>query len=467
MATSQILFFLPALIAGLAFLGIISIFHRKSRFTLASMSVVLAAISIISAYLLSASVNTTLLEVLHVYPFSMLMLSFFSAALILILVLFYDDKAEFNALALLLSFSAVGIFIIAMANSLISILLASELVAVPTILMVALNGFHRTEAAAKLFLLSAISIAVMSFAIALIFPYDATFSLALASASLHISGNYLVLLSMALFIAAFAVEAAFFPFNLWVSDVYSGSPGYVTAFIAGINKKVAFVATLEVLFIVFAAYHSQISYIFEILAIFTMFFGNLVAMAQRNIKKMFAYSSISQAGYIAVGIAAVSALGITAVIFQIVAHAFMIIGAFAIVFWLEEKGIISLDDYRGLGSRNGLAAIALTLFMLSMAGVPPLMGFVGKFLLFSSAIYSGLLALALIGVLNSFLSIYYYGRLISYIYEDRRGKPLLLQWQVKAVVLISLAVILIFGIYPEPLISGATIAAKSLINFVL
>jgi NADH-quinone oxidoreductase subunit N len=358
----------------------------------------------------------------------------------------------------------MGTIIVASATSIIEIFIGLELMAIATSFMILFEGKHRTEAAIKFFILSSLSIAVFSFALVLIFPFNAQLTLTPIAQNPNISGIYLIIFSMALFAAAFGFDAALFPFNLWIPDVYQGAPTYVTSMLAGINKKIAFVALMEVFLFVFIAYQSTFSMIFVVLAILTMFFGNLLALVQKNIKRMFAYSSIAQAGYILIGIAVTTQYGIEASIFYIIAHSFMIIGAFAIVLWLESKNIRTVDDYAALNSRNSFAAISLTLIMLSMAGIPPLIGFAGKFLLFSSALSANMLLLAILAIINSFISIYYYGRVINVMYLSKEQKKLRIDPYIAAVVVIVLAVIIIFGIYPQPLINVASIASKSILG---
>ena len=142
----------------------------------------------------------------------------------------------------------------------------------------------------------------------------------------------------------------------------------------------------------------------------------------------------------------------------------MIIGAFALVMWLESKNIRSIDDYTALNSRNGFAAAALTIFMLSMAGIPPFIGFIGKFLLFSSAISANLILLAIIGIINSFISVYYYAKIISAMYSRKDEKGIKMENYIIAVVLVALVVVILFGIYPQPLITVAATAGKAILG---
>jgi NADH:ubiquinone oxidoreductase subunit 2 (chain N) len=209
-------------------------------------------------------------------------------------------------------------------------------------------------------------------------------------------------------------------------------------------------------------YSGLFSNVFQVLAILTMFFGNIVALVQTNVKRLFAYSSISQAGYIAIGFVSASQYGIEASIFQIFGHAFMIIGTFAIVLWLESKNIKSIKDYTGLSSRNGMMAFSLTIFMLSMIGIPPLVGFVGKLLLFTSAINSGFIALAVIAILNSFISVYYYAKVILSMYSTSDKGAMESSWSVNTTVMMCMAVVVFFGLFPGTLTTIASVAAATL-----
>lgn len=448
-------------IAAVMLLVITSIAFQLLKMKRAAMfasTLLFATTAVFSAHLLITGAALNVLGVVAINSFSMLLMVLFSITMMLVNAISYKHSRSYTPFVMLTSFSFVGMLAVATASSLISIFIGLEIMSVSTAFMILTDGKHAIEAATKFFIMSSVSIAIFAFAMALILPYDPQLSLASLTAS-AITGNYLITLSIALFAAALAVEAALFPFNLWVPDVYDGAPGNVTAMLAGINKKVAFFALIEIFIVVFIAYKSIFSLIFFALALLTMFYGNIVAIAQKSVKRMLAYSSISQAGYILIGIAAASAFGIEASIFQIIAHAFMIIGAFSLVMWLEEKNIKTIDQYTGLNSRNRFAALSLTILMLSMAGIPPLMGFYGKLLLFSSALSSGMLALAVLGILNSLISVYYYAKVISAMYTNREHPRLATERYVAAAVVAALAVVIIFGIYPQPIISLATQAS--------
>ncbi len=449
-----LLFLLASSIAGL--------FHRRKSVTFLINTSLFALIAIASIASMIYGSTYTIAGVINFNAFSELFITLFSVSLLLINILAYRYSENHDTFSFLLALSFTGMFFISTASSLLEILLGFEMMALPSVFMIIGEGRSRLEAGIKLFFLGVLSITVLVFATSLLYSYNPSLSL-VSMQPLQGTIPYLLVLAIILFIASLGVETALFPFNLWVPDVYQGAPGFITAMLAGINKKVAFVALLEILFIVLIPFSSTFTPILVLLSILTMFFGNLVAMVQENVKRMFAYSSISQAGYILVGMAAAGSLGITASIFQIVTHAFMIIGAFSVVMWLESRNMHTVDDYSGLFRSNGFAAVSLTLLMLSMAGIPPLMGFYGKFLLFSSAISSKLLYLAVIGIVNSFISIYYYGRLINSMFVKKEKRKEKMSLTVITVVSVTLAVILLFGIYPQPILHLASMASAALL----
>jgi len=453
-----------AVLALIVASGLAAALHRKKAVV---FTINLPLMAIDTALFLSIFAEGTRISVLgifNMYPFSALFASLFLASGALIYLISYRYSDDFCNFSALFGFMLIGVVSVASSLSLVTTIVGVELVSLSTVFMIVLDGKSRVEPAVKLFLLGAVAIAVLLFAVSLIFSYDPSLLLSGFNAAGAASGNYVLTLAIILFAAGFSFEASLFPFNLWVPDVYQGAPTNITAMLAGINKKVAFVAIMTTFFILLSKYTATFSIIFELLAILTMFFGNIMAFVQRDVKRLFAYSSISQAGYILIGIAVADSLGIEASIVQIMAHMFMVIGAFSIILWLETKGLRSIDDYSGIGYRSRFAGIALSIFMLSMAGVPPLLGFTGKLLLFSSAVDNGMIILAGLGILNSFMSIYYYGRLMGSMYTKKSGEKLFVDGYIMAAVVVCLAVILVFGIYPGPVIHAASAASLSLLG---
>ena len=455
---------LLVLIAFMVLFSLFTLFLRRRKIYKIVEIAVAAFIAITAFSMLLSGYNSNFLYLFQANAFSELLFAALSMGVLLILLISFDSEPQ-SETAMFVSFVMLGLFMVAFAYSLIAIIVGLEFVMLSTVFMILSYGKKYLEPALKLFVLGAISTAIFVVALALLLPYDS--SLALVNMGAAGAGKFIVGLALVLFVAALSIESAAFPFNLWVPDVYDGAPGNITALMAGINKKVAFIAILEIFLVVFASYgvygnSHLVSQVFFLLSILTMFFGNLIALVQKNIKRLFAYSSISQAGYIFIGISAATHLGIEASIFYIISHMFMIIGAFAIVFWLESKNIKSIDEYAGLKDRNAFAAISLTILMLSMAGIPPLVGFAGKFALFSSAVYANDIILALIGIANSFLSIYYYAKVINQMFQKKEVKRIRLGINIIAVATICLIFVIVVGIYPQLLLGLASAAASAI-----
>jgi len=333
----------------------------------------------------------------------------------------------------LLMFSISGMMLMAQATDLIVMFLALELLSIP---LYVLSGFARPradseEAALKYFLLGSFSGAFVVFGIALVF--GATGSTALATV-LEVARNgaanlTLLVIGAGLVVVGLGFKVAAVPFHMWTPDVYQGAPSAVTAFMSVGAKAGGFAALLRIFMVAVPSTSAHLWLVFEILAILTMLLGNLVAIAQTNIKRMLAYSSIAHAGYILMalvtyGLPTTAPIGVAAALFYLVAYAVTSFGAWAVVIALEKaegKGL-ELDDYAGLGRKYPLLALAMAVFMLSFTGVPPTLGFMGKFYLFGAAIHGGFVGLALFGVVTSLISAYFYLRLIVIMYM-REGDP--------------------------------------------
>ncbi len=441
--------------------GALAILHRKKESAFI-VQVVLLIMNLIFAILFFVTGGQTIaFSVFTIYSFSALFIGLFSLLFLLIIILTYKHSMKFNYVSLLISMVYFGAIAVSTSTSLIITIIGIEMVSIGSIFMVLFEKRDSIEAAIKLFILSGSAIAILTVALALIIPYDSTFAITAIISSGPL--NYILLFSLLLFGVGLLFEVGAFPFNLWIPDIYEEVQGNITAMLSGINKKVAFVAIIVVFGIVFVRYWYIFSEFFSIIAIFTMFFGNIMALIQTNIKRMFAYSAISQSGYILIGIATASQFGFEASIFQIIAHSFMIIGTFAIVMLLEFRNIKTLNDYSGLMYRNGFLGFSLTIFILSMIGIPGLMGFYGKFLLFASAINANIVILAIMGLINSVISVYYYGRIISIIFKSSNKNKIFIDKYSYFVILVALSFIIVFGIYPTPLIIASQLASSSLL----
>ncbi|MDE1855005.1 MAG: NADH-quinone oxidoreductase subunit N [Candidatus Micrarchaeota archaeon] len=444
---------LVALLAiGNVVLRIIGGKDRHLVFNLAVLLVLLPAI-----YMLGSSPGTHF-SMISVNPFSVFFFMLFTATMFLLNLIAYARSKDYNDFALLGAFALTGMYLVVSSVSLITIFLGLELMSIPSAFIVLLSRRQSLEAATKLFIMASVAIAFLSFAVVLV--YGSSNSLALQSQQ----ASGLIYFALALFIASLGFEASIFPFNVLLPDVYQGSAGYATAMLGGLNKKVGLAALMQVLILVFISFHLAFT-IVAVLAVLTMFYGNLVALVQTNLKRLFAYSSISQAGYILIGIAVATQSGVGASIFQMFAHAFLFIGALGIVAWLESKDRNEINDVIGLYKENRFAAIALTIFMLSFVGLPFTTGFMGKFLIFLSAVNGGLVWLALFGVINSIISIFYYAKVMTAMYTTKFGSyHIKMDRYTFTVIAACLAITLAFGIYPQPMIQAVTGAAGHLIG---
>ncbi len=323
-----------------------------------------------------------------------------------------SSRAEYY---LLLLSSTLGMMLMAAGADLIVIFLGLELMSISLYILV---GFLRgrsisNEASLKYLLLGAFATGFLLYGIALVYGAVGTTNLReieLALAQGRINSDLMLLAGLGLLIVGFAFKVAAAPFHMWAPDVYEGAPTAITAFLSAGPKAAAFAAFFRVLMLSMAPLKGEWVAALGLLAVLTMTVGNLGALTQQSIKRMLAYSSVAHAGYVLVALAAASGKGVSAALFYLLAYTFMNIGAFAVVVLVGRKGEENLDisSYAGLGFRHPVLGLAMTLFMLSLSGLPPTAGFFGKFYIFSAAIEADLVWLTIIGVLNSLVSVYFY-----------------------------------------------------------
>jgi NADH-quinone oxidoreductase subunit N len=337
------------------------------------------------------------------------------------------ERGEYYTLML---FSVVGMMLMAQAADLIVVFLALELLSIPLYILAAFNRKMVTseEAGIKYFLLGAFSTGFVVYGIALVFGATGTTSLTGILASTPTSG-LLLTIGAALILVGFGFKVAAVPFHMWTPDVYQGAPTSVTAFMAAGAKIAGFAALLRVFSTAFSSLAVDFTPILWGLAALTMIGGNLLAISQTDIKRMLAYSSIAHAGYILMafvpyGNPEVASVSIAAGVFYLVAYVVTNFGSWGVVIALEQsegRGL-AISDYAGLGRKYPALAAAMTVFMLSLIGLPPTLGLVGKFYLFRSVIEGGFYGLAIIGVVTSLISAYYYLRVVVTMYM-REGEP--------------------------------------------
>ena len=372
-------------------------------------------------------------------------------------------QGEYYLLVLL---ATLGMMLMASGNELIVVFLGLELMSLS---LYVLAGYFQgsmasSEAGMKYLLLGAFASGFFLYGIALIYGGAGTTSIPEIASALTVNAKSPLLLSgMFLLVVGFGFKVALVPFHQWAPDVYEGAPTSIAAFISAGPKAAGFAAFLRIFMDALQTLQSEWIILITILAALTMTVGNLVAIAQRNIKRMLAYSSIAHAGYVLVGLAAANKDGISGAMFYLFVYCVMNIGAFgAVILAKTEDGeSLMISDYAGLGFKKPLLALFMTIMLLSLAGFPPTAGFVGKFYIFRSAVESGQIWLVIIGAINTAISAFYYLRVVVAMYMrepeadlDFLAYPRLL---IVALTLAAIGVILI-GILPSYFLSPAQIS---------
>ncbi len=380
------------------------------------------------------------------------------------------DRGEYYALLL---FSVVGMLGLVSSLELVSMFVALEIMSVALYGMVGLdrNRLGSQEAALKYLVTGAFSSAFFLYGIALLYGVSGSTSLdrvALAMSALTTESASLAILGAGLLLVGFGFKVAAVPFHMWAPDVYEGAPTTVTALMSAGVKVAAFGALLRVFGSGLGPLADDWQPLVASLAVVTMIVGNLSALAQRNLKRMLAFSSIAHAGYVLTALVARPGMAGEAVLFYLVTYAAVNLGAFGTIAALSRRGSepLSLNDVAGLAERRPALAAALALFLVSLTGIPVTAGFVGKFYLFNAAVSAGWTGLAIVGLLMSVVSAYYYLRVVVAMYMHEPGD--LDTWATvspsAAVALaVSAAVTLALGIYPAPVLSLARLAARSLL----
>jgi NADH-quinone oxidoreductase subunit N len=253
---------------------------------------------------------------------------------------------------------------------------------------------------------------------------------------------------------------------MWAPDVYEGAPTPVTAFISVGSKAASFAMLLRIFLEGLPSMNADWRLLFEVLAIVTMTVGNVAALTQSNLKRMLAYSSIAHAGYLLIGVVAGTPRGVSAMLIYLFVYAFMQLGAFAVIVMMRRQDVVGdeLKDFSGLHFRHPLAAFAMLVFMLSLGGIPPTAGFMGKLWLFSAAIEAGYVWLAVIGVLNSAISLYYYIRIVVFMYlkTETTGSEPVASPALAFTLAVAVVATIVLGMYPRLLFELADLSAQSL-----
>ena len=362
------------------------------------------------------------------------------------------EHADFGEYYSLLLFSATGMMLMASARDLIIVFLGLELMSLSLYILCGIKKQdpRSSEAAMKYFLLGAFSTALLLYGISLLYGLTTTTDIYRVADYIRTTqASPALMLSMVLFIVAFSFKISAVPFHMWAPDVYEGAPTSITAFMSTAAKAAAFAVLGRVFFTAFPVFEPYWTTILIIIAILTMAVGNILAIAQTNIKRMLAYSSIAHAGYILLAIIAGTNEAMSAMMLYLLVYTFMNMGAFAIVILLEKGENIA--DYNGLSKSHPFAAALMLVFMFSLTGIPPTAGFVGKFYIFMAAINAGYTWLVVIAVIFSAISAYFYLRIIMNMYMKPLDETveIMPSLGLGAALFISAVMIFVIGLAPS------------------
>jgi NADH-quinone oxidoreductase subunit N len=396
---------------------------------------------------------------------------------VLISVRYLDEEnLRLGELYSLIMFATIGMMVFAGARDLMVMFIGLELMSIPIYVLTGLNRRDRrsAEGALKYFLLGAFSSAFFLFGIALAYGGAGTTNLegiALAVGAEGIGASPLLVVATALLATGFGFKVAAVPLHMWTPDAYEGAPAPVTAFMAAAVKAAAFAAFLRVFLTAFPGLYDTWDAMAIWLAVLTMIAANLVALVQGNVKRMLAYSSIAHAGYLLVALAAASVLGAASFLFYAVSYTLMTMGAFAVVLTvaLRNEERLDLDAYSGLGWQRPFLAVAMTIFLLSLAGFPFTGGFIGKVFIVRAAVERGLVMLAVVLVMASLVSYYYYLRVAWYMWfrdpiAGRTSEPAALAPAMTIALVITAGGTVLLGIFPDALLALAERSAAGLLQ---
>ena len=397
---------------------------------------------------------------------------FFSAT---VFVLFFMSREFFlkkttrtGEFLLVIWISLIGLFFLVSSSDLLLMFVALEIFTLSLYILAAYlrRELISIEAGLKYFILGSLASAFLIYGISLLYVAAGSTSLALIRQAFAAAPqNHLFLLGILFVISGLGFKIASVPFQLWVPDVYEGAPTPVVAYLSVASKSAGFALLLRLLFTAFPSFETHRVTLFSVLAAMTLLYGNLGALMQTNIKRLFGYSSIGHAGYLLIGLAAGKEAGVTGLLYYLIAFGFSNLTVF-LVLTLAGRELESdrIDAYRGLAKRSPFLAGTLFLALLSLAGIPPLAGFFGKFLVLLAAVQNGLSWLSLLGLLGVAVSLYYYLSVVRTMYfeDPREESPIAVSSSSKFILVLLIAGILLGGLWQAPFYSFASSAVQSL-----
>ena len=392
-----------------------------------------------------------------------------ATALVLLISIDYVKSFRFfkGEYYFLVMMSALGMMFMASAQDLLSVFVTLEFSTFGFYVLVAYlrDDQRSSEAGLKFFILGVFAAGLLAYGISLVYGETGTL---VFSEMTSTSGSYGLAIGFILIFSALGFKIGAVPFHSWIPDTYQGAPTPVTAFLSIAPKGAALAILIRMFYVALAAFKPTWVLLFVLASIASMTYGNIVAIAQKNIKRLLAYSGIAQIGNIMIGLAAGTKRGSDAILFYLLTYMFANLGAFAVV--IGVGNLIKSDeieDYNGLNRRSPFLAAAMLLFLLSLAGVPPLAGFIGKLYIFVAAIEQELYTLLIVGLINIVISLYYYLIVVKkmYINEPIDPSPLRVSLPLRTAVYIGIVGTLLLGIYPKPFIDWAVAATLMFSKF--
>ena len=481
--------FAPIIIMLISALILPAVHFAGKRHTVTwAVALVLAVVSmVINAYMLVDGFTGTTLGVYENDAYTRVMLLHFQIVLFLAILVSNAStettRLHVGAFYALMTGATVGMMFVAGSTDLLTIFVGVELTSISSYAMVTMKRKdpRAAEAGVKYVIIGGMSTALTIYGISMLYGLTGTTEIAAIAETTQLTGmNWMFAIAIVAMVAGYGFKIAAVPFHMWAPDVYEGAASPVSMFLATGSKKMGLSVFFQIFLVMFVAGSAvsqiageEVQYLFAIIAAFTMTVGNIVAIAQNNIKRMLAYSSIAQAGYILIVMAVMSEYALSAGLFHMFTHVFMKGGAFLIVGALICAGIgEKISDYKGLAKRAPFLAVAMMLFLFSLAGIPPLAGFTSKFFLFSSAIggvdgvTSQWVWLAFIAILNSAISLYYYARVVKAMYIEKGASTEKIKVPMIFTIAIAICVIfvIVLGVYPQVIYDLCETAAGALLG---
>ncbi len=445
--------------------------NSQACYFLSQLSLILTAVLVVHTFFVSdQGMTVTAFHDMFVFDYLAMLLKV-TAIVVVFFSLLYSrsynadrpmSQHEYHVLALL---STLGMMLLISAHGLLTMYLGLELFSLPLYAMVAMrrDSFRSVEAGMKYFVISAVGSGLLLYGFS--FLFGVTGSLTLTDIAHHIAGAYashdaLLLIALVFSVAGIAFKLGVVPFQMWVPDVYDGAPTSATLFVAAAPKLAAFALMFRLLTHAMSALQAEWQVLLIVIAVLSMLLGNFSALVQTSIKRLFAYSSIAHMGYMLLGLIAGTSLGYTAALFYVISYAIMTAAGFGVILLMNRQGvdINELDDLKGLSTRSPWLAFIMLLVMFSMAGVPPLLGFIAKVQLLEALVQVHLIWLVVVTLLMSVVGVFYYLRIVQRMYFEEPVTEEKIHYRLDTGVGISLngLLMLFLGIFPDALYVLAT-----------